>query len=164
MVSDFFVYSFLKKRVFKPQILPYLSYTMCANMYRILFLLLYLNGLCIAQKVVSPRDTINVGSFSFEHSSYHFGDIIQGAKVSHEYKFKNTGKLPLVIANVLVTCGCTVPEWPQTPIAPNKTGVIKVFFNSSGKLGMQNKTVTILANTRTGRETIVFSANVIPSK
>ena len=109
-------------------------------------------------------DTTNFPVLQWEHNSFDFGDLPAGKKVIHEYKFKNTGSLPLIISNVLVTCGCTIPEWPKAPIPPRKSGVIKVFFNSSGKSGMQNKTITILTNSKTGRETAMFSANVIPGK
>lgn len=115
----------------------------------------------LAQRTTAPRDTVNVPIMQFEASTFNFNDIPQGTKVSHEYKFKNTGKSPLIISNVLVTCGCTVPEWPKAPVAPGKTGIIRVFFNSTGKFGIQNKTITILANTKYGRETIVFTANVV---
>ena len=114
-----------------------------------------------AQKTSAPNDTANVPVMKFEESTFNFNDVPQGSKVSHEYKFKNTGKSPLVISNVLVTCGCTVPEWPKSPIAPGKSGIIRVFFNSTGKFGIQNKTITILANTKYGRETVVFTANVV---
>lgn len=119
-----------------------------------------------AQKTVLPRDTVNMPVMQLEQSHFNFNDITQGSKVSHDYKFKNTGKSPLIISNVLVTCGCTVPEWPKSPIPPGKSGTIRVFFNSAGKFGIQNKTITILANTKYGRETIVFTANVVgsPSK
>ncbi len=116
-----------------------------------------------AQHAAAPKDTVNVAAMQFEQSHFNFHDIVQGTKVSHEYKFKNTGKMPLVISNVLVTCGCTVPEWPKSPVAPGKSASIRVFFNSTGKFGIQNKTITILANTKMGRETIVFTANVIGS-
>lgn len=132
------------------------------NLRFVLFTLsLLVSSLMWAQKPSPARDTVNVGVMQFEHNHFNFNDILQGTKVSHEYKFKNTGKTPLIISNVLVTCGCTVPEWPKAPVAPGKSGIIRVFFNSQGKFGIQNKTVTILANTKAGRETIVFTANVI---
>jgi Protein of unknown function (DUF1573) len=117
-----------------------------------------------AQRFPAHRDTVNVGHMKFDHSYFSFGDIVQGTRVNHTYEFSNTGKTPLVIENVLVTCGCTVPEWPKTPILPGKSSKIRVFFNSAGKNGIQNKTITILANTKNGRESIVFHANVIPPK
>ncbi len=82
----------------------------------------------------------------FERDIFDFGKIEQGGKVNHEFKFKNTGKTPLIISNATATCGCTVPEFPKEPILPGKEGVIKVIFNSAGKEGMQDKVITISSN------------------
>jgi hypothetical protein len=83
---------------------------------------------------------------SFESGMYNFGKISQGEKVNHEFKFKNTGKSPLIITNATATCGCTTPDIPKAPIKPGESGVIKVVFNSAGKMGMQDKIVTITSN------------------
>ncbi|MFD2288404.1 DUF1573 domain-containing protein [Pedobacter petrophilus] len=82
----------------------------------------------------------------FEREIFDFGKIKQGEKVNHEFKFKNTGKSPLIISNATATCGCTVPEFPKEPILPGKEGVIKVTFNSQGKEGMQDKVITVNSN------------------
>lgn len=81
-----------------------------------------------------------------EKAIYEFGEITQGEKVSYEFKFKNTGKTPLIITNASATCGCTVPEYPSHPIKPGEEGSIKVVFDSAGKLGLQDKVVTITSN------------------
>lgn len=83
---------------------------------------------------------------SFEQGMYNFGKIVQGEKVNYEFKFKNIGKSPLIISNATATCGCTIPEPPKEPIKPGDTGVIKVVFNSAGKMGMQDKVITITSN------------------
>lgn len=83
---------------------------------------------------------------SFEQGLHNFGAILQGESVTHEFKFKNTGKTPLIITNATATCGCTVPEIPKAPVKPGDTGVIKVVFNSAGKIGLQDKIVTISSN------------------
>ena len=83
---------------------------------------------------------------SFEHGMYNFGKIVEGEKVNYEFKFKNTGKTPLIITNATATCGCTIPEPPKEPIKPDGTGVIKVVFNSAGKMGMQDKVITVTSN------------------
>lgn len=85
--------------------------------------------------------------FKFEKESYDFGQITQGEKVSYEFSFKNTGSTPLIITAATATCGCTIPEYPTAPIAPNGEGVISVTFDSAGKSGMQNKVITVTANT-----------------
>jgi len=110
------------------------------------------------------RDTINVASFQFTNQHIHFGSINQGRKISQVYTFKNVGKVPLRIENVLVNCGCTVPFWPKKPIAVGEKDSIRVFFNSAGKNGFQQKNITILANTKSGKEVISFSAHILPTK
>ena len=90
-------------------------------------------------------------SLVFEEDTHDFGEIMEGEKVVHIYKFKNTGKEPLVISNAKGSCGCTVPEWPREPIPVGGSGEIRVQFDSKGKGkiggGPQAKKVTITANT-----------------
>ena len=97
---------------------------------------------------VSPAvDAANAAAFKFEKDSYDFGQIKEGEKVSYTFSFVNVGKEPLIITGATATCGCTVPEYPNEPIAPNAEGKISVSFDSKGKAGMQNKVITITANT-----------------
>lgn len=90
-------------------------------------------------------------SIAFDEDSYDFGEVQEGEKVVHIYKFKNTGKEPLVISNAKGSCGCTVPDWPREPIPVGGNGEIRVQFDSKGKGkvggGPQSKKVTITANT-----------------
>ncbi len=86
-------------------------------------------------------------TIEFDETTFDFGTVEQGEKVEHTYKFKNTGKEPLIISNAKGSCGCTVPSWPKEPIAPGETGEILVRFDTKGKKNNQNKTVTITANT-----------------
>lgn len=81
-------------------------------------------------------------------SVYSFGKIKEGDKVTHSFTFKNTGNKPLIITEAHASCGCTVPEKPEKPIAPGETGVIKVVFNSSGKSGHQEKSITVNSNAK----------------
>ena len=92
-------------------------------------------------------DKDNVAKMEFEETVYHFGSVKQGTKVSHTYKFKNNGKVPLVITDARGTCGCTVPTYPKNPIAPGQGGEIKVVFDSSNFTDYVSKAITIIANT-----------------
>lgn len=83
---------------------------------------------------------------SFAVASYNFGKIKQGEKVHYDYKFTNTGKTPLIISGATATCGCTVPETPKEPIKPGEEGVIKVIFDSTGKMGVQDKVISVTSN------------------
>lgn len=84
----------------------------------------------------------------FEKDFHDFGKIIQGEKVTFAFKFKNTGKSLLLISSVSTSCGCTVSDYPKEPIMPGRSGKVDVSFDSEGKRGPQNKTITIFANTQ----------------
>jgi hypothetical protein len=83
----------------------------------------------------------------FEKEIHDFGTIEEGKKVVHAYKFKNEGKNPLIIESAKPSCGCTVPTFPKDPIPPGGTGEIVAEFDSQGRPGEANKTITITANT-----------------
>ncbi|MCJ8209991.1 DUF1573 domain-containing protein [Mucilaginibacter sp. RS28] len=88
-----------------------------------------------------------VTTIKFETEAHDFGKIKQGEITKYDFKFTNTGKSPLIIANATATCGCTTPTFPKKPVAPGETGVVHVEFNSAGKMGMQDKQITVTANT-----------------
>lgn len=90
----------------------------------------------------------NQAEFKFDKEEYGFGTITQGQSVSYDFTFTNTGNEPLIITNAQASCGCTVPQWPKEPIMKGQSGTIKVTFNSTGKLGVQDRTVTITSNAK----------------
>ena len=98
----------------------------------------------------------------FLEDSFDFGDIQQGDKVEHTFEFENAGDEALILSNVMTTCGCTASDWPREPIAPGEMASLKVTFNSAGKMGMQNKIITIVSNAINGRERIRITTNVLP--
>ncbi len=101
---------------------------------------------------------------TFEETEYNFGDINQGDKVEHTFVFKNNGSSPLILSNVMTTCGCTAPNWSREPIAPGATSEIHVVFNSSGKMGAQNKVITVMSNAVNDNEKVRLVGNILPAK
>lgn len=99
-----------------------------------------------------------------EKAIYEFGDITEGQKVTYEFKFKNVGKTPLIITNASATCGCTVPEYPSAPVKPGEEGTIKVTFDSSGRVGLQDKVVTVTSNANPAFEQLHLVGNVKEKK
>ena len=83
---------------------------------------------------------------SVDDTEFKFGKINQGEKVEHEYVIKNSGKSNLLIRKVKASCGCTAVQPEKKVIAPGESVKIKTVFNSAGKVGNQNKTVTIITN------------------
>lgn len=100
--------------------------------------------------------------FKFERTEYDFGQIKEGDKVSYTYKFTNTGDAPLIIQGVDASCGCTAPDWSKEPIPVGGTGFVKAEFDSNGKQGIQNKVVTVRANTWPKSLILRFKAQVNP--
>lgn len=97
----------------------------------------------------------------FTENEFDFGTIKQGDKVNHYFTFKNTGANDLILTRANGSCGCTVPEFPKEPIPPGKTGKMKVTFNSAGKSGKQQKTVSVYANVPKGGVVITIKAKII---
>lgn len=101
-------------------------------------------------------------AISFEKIEHDFGTINEGEVVEYVYKFKNTGEAPLIIQNAAPSCGCTVPEWSKEPIPVGGEGKIVAKFDSKGKPNIQNKTVTVTANTWPEQTVLRFKAMVVP--
>ena len=116
-------------------------------------------------KTAINRDAdIKKGSpeISFDSNEYDFGTVKEGEIVETTFLLTNSGKGDLVITDARPSCGCTVPEWPKTPIKPGKTAAIKVKFNTAGKPNRQNKSVTLITNTTKGREVLKLKGLVTP--
>ena len=79
-------------------------------------------------------------------SVYDFKKVTDGENVVFSYRFRNSGKKPLIISSATASCGCTVPEKPEEPIKPGETGFLKVVFNSKGRVGPVHKEVTVISN------------------
>ncbi len=114
------------------------------------------------EKAAAASDVSTItAAMSFDKVSHDFGTIEEGETVQTTFIFTNTGKADLLIVDARGSCGCTVPKYPKnTPIKPGETGQILVSFDSSNKPNMQQKTVTISANTQSGRETLRIKAMV----
>lgn len=104
--------------------------------------------------------TDKVPIMSFEKTEHDFGKVIRGEKVTYRFKFKNTGKAPLLISNVASSCGCTVPEYSKLPIQPDQEGEITVTFNSQSMSGFKRKSVTVMANTQPSMTSLWLTATV----
>lgn len=113
----------------------------------------------VASETAAPNPDAPV--MTFTETEFDFGSVAAGSVVKHTFEFTNTGKSPLLIDNAQASCGCTVPQWPKDPVAPGAKGSINVEFNSTGKMGVQNKTVTITANTQPNTTMVTIKGTVL---
>lgn len=94
-------------------------------------------------------------AISSKATDHDFGVIKEAAgKVSHTFTIDNTGLKPLVITRIIAACGCTTPEYSKEPIAPGKSGSIKVTFDPNGRPGPFVKTVAVYSNGSKGSFTL----------
>jgi hypothetical protein len=100
----------------------------------------------------------------FNEESHDFGKVTDGEKVTYNFKFYNGSTQPLIITNAVSSCGCTTPTWPKTPILPGKEGEISVTFNSAGRVGLQDKQITVTANTDPAQTVVHLIGEVLAKK
>lgn len=112
----------------------------------------------------SKMDTSGLPVLQFEKKDHDFGSLCEGETVSFGFKFKNSGESDLLISKVSSSCGCTVTDYPKDIIKPGKDGVISVTFKSEGRKGIQNKTITVLANTQPNIHMLSILAMIKPCK
>jgi hypothetical protein len=116
----------------------------------------------VSEPVTDEKPTGPLPAFQFETVDHDFGTINEGQVVEYTYAFKNTGAAPLIIQGAQGSCGCTVPDWTKEPIPVGGTGYVKAKFDSNGKSNIQNKTVTVTANTWPKQTVLRFKAMVTP--
>lgn len=113
---------------------------------------LYNNRLAISANIqedfakLTEQELKNAPIAVFSETNFEFGNIKQGESIEHEFEVKNEGKSDLIIRKVTASCGCTAVKPQKNVITPGESTTLKVVFNSRGKKGKQNKTVTVITN------------------
>jgi len=96
----------------------------------------------------------------FETEVVDYGEIAKGSDGVRQFKFTNTGDAPLVISKVYSSCGCTIPKKPEEPVAPGKTGVIEVKYDTK-RVGPIRKTITVYSNAEEATKAIKIKGTVL---
>lgn len=96
----------------------------------------------------------------FKEETVDYGEVEYGGDGMRTFEFTNTGNEPLVIEKATATCGCTVPEKPEEPIAPGETGELKVKYNTR-KVGYIRKTITVYSNAEGSPHAVKIKGKVL---
>src|ERR1017187_8470360 len=116
-----------------------------------------------AQETTTPNIDPNAPELKFEQEIIDYGVIDYDANTVREFKFKNTGKAPLLLTNVQVSYGCTnVDGWSKDPVAPGKTSTFKVKYDSK-RVGKFDKKITVTSNSRTPSTILTIKGEVKPA-
>ena len=80
-----------------------------------------------------------------QHEVVDCGQVVFRKPVTAEFVLKNDGLKPLVINNVLKSCGCTEVDYPKTSIAAGESFVIKAVYDAK-QMGTFTKQVCLYTN------------------
>ncbi|MDE5903163.1 MAG: DUF1573 domain-containing protein [Muribaculaceae bacterium] len=104
-------------------------------------------GAAGAQAKKKSGSADGTAKIEFASKTFDFGVIKESAgPVTHEFEFVNNGDGNLLILKASAECGCTRPSFPEKPVAPGKSGKIKVTYNPAGRPGGFDKVVTVTTN------------------
>ena len=105
----------------------------------------------------------NVAIITFDADTMDYGTIEQNSNGERTFTFTNNGNAPLIISDVKSSCGCTVPSYSKTPIAPNTSGEITVMYDTK-KVGAFSKTITVTSNATEQTTKLKVKGNVVAAK
>jgi hypothetical protein len=95
-------------------------------------------------------------------TEHDFGKFKEEAgKQSYDFVVRNTGSDPLVIQNVVASCGCTTPEWTKQPIPAGGTGKVTATYDPKDRPGIFNKTISVYSNSKPEVVVLVIKGEVI---
>ncbi len=113
---------------------------------------------------LSQKELQNAPAIDFNERVYDFAEITEGQKVEYTFKVLNKGKSDLLIRSVKASCGCTAANPTSNVIKPGTNTDLKVVFDSNGKLGLQNKTITIISNDPNSSTSILRISGTVSAK
>jgi hypothetical protein len=123
--------------------------------------ILFIAALFLAQ--YSFAQTPTPTDVQFPTINHQFGKIKKGVPVTYLFSFKNVSEKPVVIEFANAECGCTTPEYPQTPITKGQSNTIKVTYNAATE-GVFKKNVNVkFANTKLPY-VLTIEGEVLPEK
>lgn len=102
----------------------------------------------------------------FDKITYNFGTFSENNPIQKvTFTFTNIGNAPLVINQVVASCGCTVPSYEKRPVAPGQKGSINITYNGTGKFpGHFKKSITIRTNAKTEMTRLYIEGVMEPKK
>ena len=110
---------------------------------------------------MSAEQKANAPKIVFSESTFEFQEIKQGESVEHVFTITNEGKSELIIRKVQASCGCTAVSPKDRVVAAGGSTTMKVIFNSAGKVGKQNKTITIISNDPAKSRSILWVKGIV---
>jgi hypothetical protein len=92
---------------------------------------------------ISAKSQVAVTKMQLSATEHDFGTFKEEAgRQTFDFIITNTGTEPLVIQNVVASCGCTTPEWTKQPIPAGAKGKVTAIYDPKDRPGQFNKTLS----------------------
>ena len=101
-------------------------------------------------------------SVHFKQRSLDFGTIPSKRAASAYFVFTYNGPNDFKIQRIDTRCGCTVTDWPQTIITPNRTDSILVQYDAEEE-GFFLKEIYVFSNAETSPDLLSIKGTVDPT-
>jgi hypothetical protein len=112
---------------------------------------------------INARSQVATTKMQLSASEHDFGKFKEEAgRQTFDFIITNTGTEPLVIQNVVASCGCTTPDWTKQPIPAGATGKVTAIYDPKDRPGPFNKTLSVYTNTKPEVSVLVIKGEVIP--
>lgn len=122
-------------------------------------------AICILPLLAQAQlPTVSGPEISFKNKKLNLGKVLTEKQTKAKLVFENTGDEPLVLDEIIFSCDCLDVDWPDEPISPGKTGVIKVRFAPDNRMGRLQKSLHVMSNAINSYEEVVVFANIEPSR
>ena len=126
------------------------------------FLLMLFFSLLVSAQIKTQNKQTKP-EIKFEEYEYNFGTVTEDTVIIHEYVFSNTTRTPLIVTDTHGTCHCIVADFTAEPLAKNQKGKIKISFDTKGRTGIQEKTITVNSNAETSK-VILYLKGAVKAK
>ena len=112
---------------------------------------------------ITVKSQVALTTMQFTETQHNFGTFKEEAgRQTYDFVVTNTGSLPLVIQNVVASCGCTTPEWTRQPIPAGGKGKVTAIYDPKDRPGAFDKTLSVYTNTKPEVVVLVIKGEVIP--
>ncbi|HOK61507.1 MAG: DUF1573 domain-containing protein [Tenuifilum sp.] len=114
------------------------------------------------QGSTQETDSTQLAELTYVEDFFDVGTIHSGEIVRHSFRFRNTGNAPLVVKDIIPSCGCTKVDVTSRILKPGEEASVEVVFDSKGWFGSQYKSVTLRTNGVIREKSVTLKANVVP--
>ena len=114
------------------------------RLYIILFVLL--TNFSCGEAGSAKKETPKSAEIKFQNERIDIGVIDGKSNAIVDFKFSNTGNIPLTIIEAKGNCHCVQAKAPEKAIEPGDSSVIRVSFDPEGVSTLFQRTVMVRSN------------------